>query len=44
VSDTVEAADSELFQSMLDRFGEIGGVELDMPPRRLPVRAADLPD
>lgn len=31
-----------LFQSMLDRFGEIGGAELDLPPRRTRVRAADL--
>ncbi len=31
-----------LLQSMLDRFGAIGGVELDLPPRRTPVRAADL--
>lgn len=32
----------DLFQSMLDRFGEIGGVELELPPRATPVRAADL--
>ena len=32
----------DLFQTMLDRFGEIGGVELDLPPRATPVRAADL--
>jgi antitoxin FitA len=31
-----------LFQTMLDRFGEIGGVELELPPRSTPVRAADL--
>lgn len=31
-----------LFQTMLDRFGEIGGVELELPPRTTPVRAADL--
>ena len=30
-----------LFQAMLDRFGEIGGVELELPPRTTPVRAAD---
>lgn len=29
-----------LFQTMLDRFGEIGGVELELPPRTTPVRAA----
>jgi len=32
----------DLFQTMLDRFGEIGGVELELPPRATPVRAADL--
>jgi plasmid stability protein len=31
-----------LFQTMLERFGEIGGVELELPPRATPVRAADL--
>lgn len=31
-----------LFPTMLDRFGEIGGVELELPPRATPVRAADL--
>ncbi len=31
-----------LFQSMLDRFGVIGGVELDPPARRDPARPADL--
>lgn len=36
-----EASDG-LLQSMLDRFGEIGGVELELPPRRTPARAADL--
>jgi len=38
-----EPHDAEgLFQTMLDRFGEIGGVELELPPRTTPVRAADL--
>jgi hypothetical protein len=32
----------DLFQAILDRFGEVGGVELDPPPRRTPVRAPDL--
>jgi plasmid stability protein len=37
-----EPGDSEdLFQSILDRFGEIGGVELDLPARNTPVRGAD---
>lgn len=31
-----------LFQKMLDRFGEVGGVELELPPRTTPARAADL--
>jgi hypothetical protein len=30
-----------LFETMLDRFGEIGGVELELPPRTTQVRAAD---
>jgi plasmid stability protein len=29
-----------LFQAMLDRFGEVGGVELELLPRTTPVRAA----
>jgi plasmid stability protein len=37
-----EPGDSDdLFQSMLDRFGEIGGVELDLATRSAPVRGAD---
>jgi plasmid stability protein len=37
-----EPGDSDdLFQSILDRFGEIGGVELDLPARNTPVRGAD---
>jgi len=31
-----------LLQSMLDRLGEIGGAEIELPPRRTPARAADL--
>ncbi|MGH4019901.1 MAG: FitA-like ribbon-helix-helix domain-containing protein [Pseudonocardiaceae bacterium] len=31
-----------LFTTILDRFGAIGGVELEVPPRSTPVRAADL--
>lgn len=33
---------SGLFESILERFGEIGGVELELPPRATPPRAADL--
>lgn len=32
----------DLFHTMLDRFGEIGGVDLDLPQRRTPARGADL--
>ena len=31
-----------LFATLLDRFGSFGGVELDLPERSTPVRAADL--
>lgn len=31
----------DLFLTLLDRFGEIGGVELGLPPRRTSPRAAD---
>lgn len=31
-----------LFTALLGRFGGIGGVELDLPERSTPVRAADL--
>jgi hypothetical protein len=31
-----------LFLALLDRFDEIGGAELELPPRSNPVRAADL--
>jgi hypothetical protein len=31
-----------LFTELLDRFGDIGGVELELPPRATPARAADL--
>lgn len=31
-----------LFQEMLDRFGRIGGVELELPQRGTPARAAEL--
>ena len=30
-----------LFQVLLDRFGELGGVELDIPPRATQPRAAE---
>lgn len=30
-----------LARAILDRFGELGGVELDLPPRQAQVRAAE---
>lgn len=33
--------DADLFTTLLDRFGELGGVELPIPPRSSPARAAD---
>ena len=33
---------SGLFVTLLDRFGSVGGVELDLPARTTPVRSADL--
>lgn len=34
--------DTGLFQALLDRFGQLGGVDLDLPPRATRPRAADL--
>ncbi|HEY2127003.1 MAG TPA: Arc family DNA-binding protein [Streptosporangiaceae bacterium] len=34
--------DTGLFQTLLDRFGQLGGVELDIPARASRPRAADL--
>ncbi len=37
-----EPADSAgLFSALLDRFGSLGGVDLELPERREPARAAD---
>jgi plasmid stability protein len=37
-----EPADSAgLFTTLLDRFGALGGVELDLPAREDPARSAD---
>lgn len=30
-----------LFATLMDRFGAIGGVDLDLPPRSTPPRAAE---
>jgi plasmid stability protein len=32
----------DLFTTLLDRFGSLGGVELELPARSTPARAADL--
>jgi plasmid stability protein len=32
----------DLLATLVDRFGSLGGVELDLPERSTPVRAADL--
>ena len=34
--------DAGLFQALLERFGQLGGVELDIPARIAQPRAADL--
>jgi hypothetical protein len=44
MSDAVEGTNGGLFGSLMDRYGEIGGVDLDIPPRRTTVRVADLDD
>lgn len=31
-----------LFEALLDQFGRIGGVDLELPARATPTRAADL--
>jgi hypothetical protein len=31
-----------LFTTLLERFGDLGGVELELPPRTTPPRAVDL--
>lgn len=35
-------ASQGLMTTLLDRFGELGGVELELPPRATPARAADV--
>jgi plasmid stability protein len=39
VSDPVDSAG--LFTALLDRFGMLGGVDLELPARADPARAAD---
>lgn len=46
LTDAVTADDDErpnLAQVIRERFGSLGGIELDIPPRRDMPRAADLP-
>jgi plasmid stability protein len=38
-----EAASDGVFTTLLERFGELGGVELELPARADRPRAADLP-
>jgi plasmid stability protein len=33
-----------LFSTLVDHFAELGGVELDLPPRATPARAAPPPE
>ncbi|MGH3545191.1 MAG: FitA-like ribbon-helix-helix domain-containing protein [Mycobacteriales bacterium] len=40
LTDAVKGSD-DLFTAILDRFSHIGGVNLDLPPRHTPARAAD---
>ena len=43
LADAVAENTSEgLFTTLLERFGEVGGVELDLPPRATSARAAEL--
>ena len=39
---TEQETSEGLFTALLDRFGELGGVDLDLPPRAMPARSADL--
>lgn len=41
---TDEDARTDLFTALVDRFARLGGVELDLPPRATPPRAAALPE
>ena len=39
-----EAPRADLFSALAARFSQMGGVDLDIPPRSTPPRAADLPE
>jgi antitoxin FitA len=38
-----DAAGNDLFSALTERFGRLGGVDLDIPVRNTPARAADFP-
>jgi antitoxin FitA len=39
-----DAPATDLFSALTDRFARLGGVELDLPTRSTPPRAASLPE
>lgn len=39
-----DAPRADLFSALVERFGRLGGVDLDLPGRNNPPRAADLPE
>lgn len=41
---TPEHERPDLFRALLDRFGGLGGVELELPPRSHDARPVDLPE
>jgi plasmid stability protein len=41
---TDEPSRLDLFSALADRFGRLGGLDLDLPARATPPRAAELPE
>lgn len=39
-----ESSPQGLFSALVIRFADLGGIELDLPPRATPARAANLPE
>jgi plasmid stability protein len=39
-----EAPQTDLFSALTERFTRLGGLDLDLPARATPPRAADLPE
>lgn len=37
-------AGADLFSSLADRFAELGGIDLELPPRSVRARPAELPE